>query len=76
MNTQVCLTHGTWFQIKHFGFRMVQSIHSATCGPEAAVTVFNTEFSVCLFKDYQVLPLHLILFYFLPLQFTEAETVA
>lgn len=48
MNTQACLTHGTWFQIKHFCIRMVQSIHSATCG-----TVFNTEFSVCLFKDHQ-----------------------
>lgn len=70
MNTQGWLTQRTCFQNKHFGFKMVQTIHSVACGPEAAVTVFNTDFFFsCLFKDHQFLPLHLILFclfYFLP----------
>lgn len=44
MNTQGWLTQSTCFQNKHFGFKMVQTIHSVACGPKAAVTVFNTEF--------------------------------
>lgn len=60
---------------------MVRTIHFATCGPEAAVTVFDTDFLfVCLkisgftSASYFIL-INFILFYFLPLQFVEAETV-